>query len=323
MPKTLSYGSSGPDVVLLQSTLNAKMPGAQPPLVPDGAFGPKTLQRVKEFQTANGLVADGVVGPMTWNALQAQSSPSGGEVVVPAKTGCICGQLDPANQSIGQVIQGLYFQMVNFGAALGLGAMGDSASGGAGSGGNGPLRMLTDDQKNTLKPFFGDSVDYSTVFISNKSGAQNRPFTIAFPDTNQTVQIMNCGTFDPDDATLIHETMHVWQSQHHSDKYKFMKAAVACQGAAAAKNATEILFDPGIRKHAAWPVNYPYSAYAYMTGKDLDGYGAEQAANAVEHGNSTVCMTVKAASKNTVVAKNVTSLSLTEYGDRRTSKITP
>jgi hypothetical protein len=318
MPKTLSYGSSGPDVVLLQNTLNSKMPFAVPPLIPDGAFGPRTLQRVKEFQAANGLVVDGVVGPKTWAALQ-QGSTSGG-IVVPPRDGCNCGQHDPANQGIGEWIKSLYFQFVNFGAALGFGAMGSSGSGSA-SAGSGPLRMLTDVQKNTLKPFFGDSIDYSTVFISDKSGAQNRPFTIAFPDTNQTVQIMNCGTFSPTDRTLIHESMHVWQSQHHADKYAFMKAAVACQAAAAAKNAKEAFVDPDVILHGEWPVQFPFSAYAYLSGSDLDAYGAEQAANAVEHGNSTVCATVKAASKNTVVAKNTTSLGLTSFGDRRTPKI--
>ena len=47
----------------------------------------------------------------------------------------------------------------------------------------------------------------------------------------------------------------------------------------------------------------------------------EQAANAVEHGNSTVCITVKAAAKNSVSAKNTTSLTLTQFGDRRTPRI--
>lgn len=39
------------------------------PLAADGVFGPKTLEAVKRFQRANGLVVDGIVGPATQAAL--------------------------------------------------------------------------------------------------------------------------------------------------------------------------------------------------------------------------------------------------------------
>ena len=35
----------------------------------DGVFGQNTLNAVMAFQTAKGLVADGVVGKLTWGAL--------------------------------------------------------------------------------------------------------------------------------------------------------------------------------------------------------------------------------------------------------------
>jgi mannan endo-1,4-beta-mannosidase len=69
MPQTLVLHATGQDVVLLQTRLNAKPPTALPPLVVDGDFGPLTLQRVKEFQGNNGLLVDGVVGPITWGKL--------------------------------------------------------------------------------------------------------------------------------------------------------------------------------------------------------------------------------------------------------------
>ena len=70
MPKTLRKGATGPDVILLQSTLNARPPSALPLLDVDGIFGPLTLAEFKEFQRNNGLRASGIVGPVTWRKLQ-------------------------------------------------------------------------------------------------------------------------------------------------------------------------------------------------------------------------------------------------------------
>ncbi len=69
---TLRVGSNGPEVVDLQNRLNAA--GAQPQLQPDGAFGGRTRTAVVTFQQSKGLGADGVVGPMTWAALDAGGS---------------------------------------------------------------------------------------------------------------------------------------------------------------------------------------------------------------------------------------------------------
>jgi len=35
----------------------------------DGAFGPNTARSVRNYQTANGLTVDGIVGPETWGSL--------------------------------------------------------------------------------------------------------------------------------------------------------------------------------------------------------------------------------------------------------------
>jgi hypothetical protein len=65
---TLFFGSAGPAVQLLQSALNVGT-SYLPKLSPDSQFGPRTLGRVKEFQGQKRLAQDGVVGPMTWDAL--------------------------------------------------------------------------------------------------------------------------------------------------------------------------------------------------------------------------------------------------------------
>ncbi|HRC37348.1 MAG: peptidoglycan-binding protein [Rubrivivax sp.] len=65
---TLRYASKGNDVVRLQQGMNL-LPSAQPRLTADGVYGTKTTARVREFQSANSLTPDGVVGPLTWDLL--------------------------------------------------------------------------------------------------------------------------------------------------------------------------------------------------------------------------------------------------------------
>jgi peptidoglycan hydrolase-like protein with peptidoglycan-binding domain len=56
----VKIGSKGPAVALVQAIVGAK---------PDGDFGPATDRLVKAWQTQNGLKADGVVGPVTWDKM--------------------------------------------------------------------------------------------------------------------------------------------------------------------------------------------------------------------------------------------------------------
>lgn len=53
-------GSKGDAVKLVQAVVRATQ---------DGDFGPATERRVKDWQTKNGLLADGVVGPVTWKKM--------------------------------------------------------------------------------------------------------------------------------------------------------------------------------------------------------------------------------------------------------------
>lgn len=65
---TLRFGSRGNDVVRAQQGLNG-LPSSRPRLTEDGVFGALTQARAREFQSANALVPDGVIGPLTWEAL--------------------------------------------------------------------------------------------------------------------------------------------------------------------------------------------------------------------------------------------------------------
>ena len=69
----LKKGSKGEDVKKLQSKLG---------IASDGDFGPGTESKVKEWQAANGLTADGIVGDATWNKMFPSTTPIN-EVVIP------------------------------------------------------------------------------------------------------------------------------------------------------------------------------------------------------------------------------------------------
>jgi peptidoglycan hydrolase-like protein with peptidoglycan-binding domain len=69
----LKNGSTGAAVTKLQQNLKAA--GYDPGPI-DGDFGPKTEAAVKGYQQAQGLKADGIVGPKTWNKLANSSAPS-------------------------------------------------------------------------------------------------------------------------------------------------------------------------------------------------------------------------------------------------------
>jgi len=66
---TLKSGSTGNAVMDLQKFLNAKL-GLS--LTADGKLGPKTVAAVKQWQAANGLTADGLVGMKTMQKMMAQ-----------------------------------------------------------------------------------------------------------------------------------------------------------------------------------------------------------------------------------------------------------
>lgn len=87
----LSYGSRGDDVKKLQEALNKS---GSYNLDVDGIYGQKTQNAVKQWQTANGLNADGIAGDDTTNKLYGldvqqpqQPVTDGGGVQQPSSTG--------------------------------------------------------------------------------------------------------------------------------------------------------------------------------------------------------------------------------------------
>ncbi len=65
--RTLRKGAQGTDVYELQQLLSASGYTCKA----DGIFGAATFSAVKEYQAAMGLTSDGVVGPATWETLEA------------------------------------------------------------------------------------------------------------------------------------------------------------------------------------------------------------------------------------------------------------
>ncbi|HMC09271.1 MAG TPA: peptidoglycan-binding protein [Actinomycetota bacterium] len=67
----VSRGSQGDAVRAVQGQFQARNLSGDPfrGLQVDGVFGPETERTVRTFQQAAELAPDGIVGPLTWNAL--------------------------------------------------------------------------------------------------------------------------------------------------------------------------------------------------------------------------------------------------------------
>jgi peptidoglycan hydrolase-like protein with peptidoglycan-binding domain len=70
-PGVLREGDRGSGVQIVQYMLSvlAQFDDALLPIQSDGVFGAQTTQAVRQYQAANGLTPDGVVGELTWNAI--------------------------------------------------------------------------------------------------------------------------------------------------------------------------------------------------------------------------------------------------------------
>ena len=94
MPRMLRAGDVGADVRALQDVLNFHIRRLEP-LAVDGTFGPKTKARVIDFQRANGLSDDGIVGPNTNNKLFESEKQQFSLSILPASTSSSFGIKPP------------------------------------------------------------------------------------------------------------------------------------------------------------------------------------------------------------------------------------
>ena len=112
----LRQGASGDAVRGAQHLLRAHGAG----IAADGSFGPATDTAVRAFQTAKGLPADGVVGPITWGRLVIETSrgstgeavrgvQSFGLVLIPGQSPLVVdGSYGPETESRVRTFQGLW-----------------------------------------------------------------------------------------------------------------------------------------------------------------------------------------------------------------------
>ena len=128
----LKRGSSGPEVLTLQSTL---LQLGFDPRGCDGRFGPGCEAAVIAFQQSKGLTADGIAGPATMAALQTNAAVAGANVsgattsaaVTPAATttGCTCTAAQAAKMFPGVPLSNIQTNLPFVLSAMGAAGLGD------------------------------------------------------------------------------------------------------------------------------------------------------------------------------------------------------
>jgi peptidoglycan hydrolase-like protein with peptidoglycan-binding domain len=81
-PPLLRLGSEGRQVKRLQRLLRQQL--LPEPAKVDGDFGQITGAAVKAFQEFHGLAPDGIVGPLTWRALETADVAAAAKELEPA-----------------------------------------------------------------------------------------------------------------------------------------------------------------------------------------------------------------------------------------------
>lgn len=175
------------------------------------------------------------------------------------------------------------------------------------------VRRLTGAEQDQARLIYGDSLDFSRIFITDAVGVRDRAVTVAFEASGcGWVVALNLGDTNrwderPRAETLIHELAHAWQSQHHDDKRAYMVNSIKSQAMAVAVEGDSD------------------AAYWYVPGKPFGDYGAEQIAYQAEKfyiawmppagRERAIVTTIKATTPIYVIsADNQASLSKTRFG---------
>lgn len=219
-------------------------------------------------------------------------------------------------------------------------------------------RSLHKEELDYAKEYYGESLDYDLIYISDGIGAKQRPVTVAIPMGNKWIVILNLGwlhgmniaTLSLSKHTLIHELAHAWQSQHHSNPLQFMVNCAKSQAAAAAASlAVRAADNPYVGPFVEVPLGDaarqlaslgPADAYSYVAGYFFGDYGGEQIAQQVEDivkppappkhrpltveetaSIRTIAAYMKNASKGQVIAENVRSLSTVRYAHQNSPHV--
>jgi hypothetical protein len=277
--------------------LNAVL-AARPLLNVDGMFGPRTNERTLQFQRASGLGQDGIVGPRTWAALDAAMPPP----LTPISISC--GNGDARNHDIGRA---------RFAGPVRMSV----GSGANDSGIPGLTALVGSSWEARARKWYGNSLDYSRIYMSPVVGLGGRPFTVALVSPmGIAIQILNIGS-NPSGSDVLHELAHAWQSQHHPDPMQYMRACVACQQRAVELNLKAAVFSPSVARTEDFPVHRPFSAYGFLPGSSFGTYGGEQIAQQMQVGVPNIALTLEAAPPMIPVSHNLASLKLVTAQDMR------
>jgi hypothetical protein len=165
------------------------------------------------------------------------------------------------------------------------------------------LRMLDPTELSVLRPVYGSSIAYSKVFLSDATGLKGAPFTTVGAPGTVIINIGKSAFTSPgsNPKLLIHETAHVWQSQHHSNPAQFMINSVESQGLA--------------------PI-FGGNPYCYIPGKPFSSYAAEQIAESVENGEAAIIAHMAGVASGSTDPENVKSLSVPRWEKRGAPGVT-